>query len=66
MSASDFYGEVEHVGSDENFSDIFCDLESLSDSHSDSDWSDIGNLDNIQETMVFDWSNEAYMNNLNK
>jgi len=65
MSASDFYGEVEHVGSDENFSDIFCDFESLSDSHSDSDWSDIGNLDNIQETMVFDWSNEAYMNNLN-
>jgi hypothetical protein len=65
MSATDFYGEMESVANDENFNDIFSDFETFSDSHSESDLSDFGNLDNIQESMIFDWSNEAYMNNLN-
>jgi len=65
MSATDFYGEMECVANDENFNDIFSDFETFSDSHSESDFSDFGNLDNIQESMIFDWSNEAYMNNLN-
>jgi len=65
MSATDFYGEMECVVNDENFNDIFGDFETFSDSHSESDLSDIGNLDSIQESMIFDWSNEAYMNNLN-
>ena len=62
MSDSDFFGEVEHMVSDDSFCDILGDVESFSDSHSESDWSDIGILDNIQETMIFDWSNEAYIN----
>jgi len=66
MADSHFYGEVENVTADDNFNDIFGDFEVFSDTHSESDWSDIGNLDNIQDSMVFDWSNEAYMNNLNR
>jgi len=65
IADSHFYGEVENVTADDNFNDIFGDFEVFSDTHSESDWSDIGNLDNIQDSMVFDWSNEAYMNNLN-
>jgi len=65
MSATDFYGEMENVANDENLNDIFSDFETLSDSHSESDFSDFGNLDSIQESMIFDWSNEGYMNNLN-
>ena len=66
IAASHIYGEVEGVPANDNFNDIFGDFEVFSDSHSESDWSDIGNLDNIQDSMVFDWSNEAYMNNLKK
>jgi len=65
MSDSDFFGEVEHMVSDDSFSDILGDVDTFSDSHSESDWSDIGILDNIQENMIFDWSNEAYMTTLN-
>lgn len=65
IAASHIYGEVEGVTANDNFNDIFGDFEVFSDSHSESDWSDIGNLDNIQDSMGFDWSNEAYMNNLN-
>ena len=66
ISVRDIYGEMEHRVSDDSFSDILGDIDTFSDSHSESDWSDIGNLDNIQETMIFDWSNEAYMSSLNK
>ena len=59
MSERDLFGEVEHMVSDNSFCDILDDGETFSDSHSESDWSDIGILDNIQETMIFDWSNEA-------
>lgn len=65
ISVRDIYGEMEHRVSDDSFSDILGDIDTFSDSHSESDWSDIGNLDNIQETMIFDWSNEAYMSSLN-
>jgi len=65
IAASHIHGEVEGVTANDSFNDIFGDFEVFSDSHSESDWSDIGNLDNIQDSMVFDWSNEAYMNNLN-
>jgi len=65
MSDSDFFGEVEHMVSDDSFSDILGDVETFSDSHSESDWSDIGILDNIQDTMIYDWSNEAYLTSLN-
>lgn len=46
---------------DDTFSDIFLgDVESFSDSHSESDWSDICMLDNIHESTIF---NEAKLNN---
>ena len=45
---------------DDNFSDIFLgDIERFSDSHSESDWSDICLLDNIQHDSIF---NEAQLN----
>lgn len=65
MTNTDFLGEMEHMISDDSFCEILGDIETFSDSHSESDWSDVGILDNIQELMFSDWSHEANMNALN-
>merc|ERR1711970_631573 len=39
---------------------MFGDIESYSDSHSESDWSDIGVLDSLQDSIIFDWQKESY------
>jgi len=57
--------EMEQMVSDDSFSDILGDIETFSDSHSESDWSDIGILDNIHGSMIFDFNNEADLNTYN-
>ena len=62
----DIMMEMEQMVSDDSFSDILGDIETFSDSHSESDWSDIGILDNIHGSMIFDFNNEADLNTNNK
>jgi len=62
MMEHSLLGEIkEELIIDDTFSDIFfCDIETFSDTHSESDWSDICMLDKIQESTIF---NEAKFNN---
>jgi len=48
-----------------DINNMFGDIESFSDSHSESDWSDIGILDNLQDSIIFDWQKEAASNTFN-
>ena len=61
MMEHSLLGEIkEELIIDDTFSDIFfCDIETFSDTHSESDWSDICMLDSIQESTIF---NEAKFN----
>jgi len=43
-----------------DINNMFGDIESYSDSHSESDWSDIGVLDSLQDSIIFDWQKESY------
>jgi len=49
-----------------DINNMFGDIESYSDSHSESDWSDIGVLDSLQDSIIFDWQKESYSDIFNK
>eukprot|EP00092_Neocalanus_flemingeri_P011810 GFUD01012733.1.p1 GENE.GFUD01012733.1~~GFUD01012733.1.p1 ORF type:complete len:340 (+),score=85.19 GFUD01012733.1:237-1256(+) len=61
---TNFLENFEQIVGDDSFSDILGNFDTFSDSHSESDWSDIGILDNIQD-MIFDTNNEANLNTHN-
>jgi len=51
---------------DNLLNNMFGDIEIFSDSHSESDWSDIGILDNLQDSIIFDWQKEVDLDTFNK
>jgi len=50
---------------DNLLNNMFGDIEIFSDSHSESDWSDIGILDNLQDSIIFDWQKEVDLDTFN-
>ena len=54
--------EMEQMLHNDTYSNILGNIEILSDSHSECDWSDIGILDNIQDSMIFNWNKEFNVN----